>query len=68
MKCRHCGRYDRHWCSVVNRAVSPVENVDDFIISAVVAAATDSAIIGGLVGGDFVGGVVGDLLDGDLFD
>jgi hypothetical protein len=30
--------------------------------------ATDSALLGGLLGGDIVGGVVGDLFNGDLFD
>ena len=37
---------------------------DDFLLSAVVGAATNSSIIGGLVGGDFLGGVVGDILGG----
>lgn len=40
----------------------------NFVASVVIGAVTDSAIIGGLLGGDMMGGVVGDLLDGDLMD
>jgi len=39
-----------------------------FLVSAAVGAITDSAIIGTLAGGDVLGGIVGDLLDGDLMD
>jgi hypothetical protein len=50
---------------------------DSFLLSGIIAYATDSALLGGLLGGNFVGGVVGDLLNpsdtgggllDDLFD
>jgi len=40
----------------------------DVLLSAGIAAVTDSAIIGGLIGGSFLGGILGDSLDGDLWD
>jgi len=40
----------------------------DFILSAMIGYATDSALLGGLLGGDMLGGFLGDALDGDLFD
>jgi len=40
----------------------------DPVISAVVAAATDSTLLGAVVGGSIVGAIVGDALDGDLMD
>jgi hypothetical protein len=69
-KCKHCGEIVRssfHSCSVTGE---DHDSNDDgsFLISAAIAAATDSALLGGLLGGDMLGGVVGDLLDGDLFD
>jgi hypothetical protein len=36
----------------------------DFILSAVIGAATGSAIVGGFLGGDLLGGIVGDLFEG----
>lgn len=45
-----------------------LNSTGDFIISAAIGAVTDSAILGGFIGGDMLGGIVGDLLDGDLFD
>ncbi len=46
------------------------ENEDDgnFLMSAAIGAVTDSALLGGLIGGSFTGAIVGDMLDGDLFD
>jgi len=41
-----------------------VHEDDSFLVSTLVRLVIDSA----LLGGDIVGGVVGDLLDGDLFD
>jgi hypothetical protein len=43
------------------------ENGDggDFLISAVIGAATGSALLGGLLGGDLLGGIVGDFFGGD---
>ncbi len=40
----------------------------NFLLSAVVGAATGSALLGGLVGGSLLGGILGDSLDGDLMD
>lgn len=39
-----------------------------FLTSAAIAAITDSAILGGLLGGNWGGAIFGDFLDGDLFD
>ena len=39
-----------------------------FLTSMLVGSLTDSAILGGLIGGDPIGGLLGDLLDGDLMD
>lgn len=68
MRCKHCGRDGQHFCTQLNRILTPANDLDSFIISAAVAAITDSAILGGLLGGDIVGAVLGDSLDGDLFD
>jgi hypothetical protein len=40
----------------------------DFMTSAVIGAVTDSAFLGGFIGGDMLGGIVGDIIDGDLGD
>ena len=40
----------------------------DFLLSGAIACATDSAILGTLLGGSLLGGITGDLLDGDLMD
>ncbi len=40
----------------------------NFLMSAAIDAVTDSALLGGLIGGSFTGAIVGDMLDGDLFD
>lgn len=37
----------------------------DFLISAVIGAATGSALLGAVLGGDLLGGIVGDLFSGD---
>lgn len=50
--CPNCNKYDS----------------GDFILSMAVGAVTDSAILGGLIGGDIAGAIIGDLFDGDLFD
>jgi len=70
MKCKHCGVqvFGRlHTCT--DGTVYDSEfDAANFLLSAGIAAATDSALLGGLIGGSFLGGAVGDLLDGDLFD
>ncbi len=73
LRCKHCKnpitRGVAHSCPVTSQEYDTSgDGVLDFVISAGVAAATDSAILGTLVGGDVLGGIVGDLLDGDLFD
>ena len=74
-KCRLCNQNvpdgHTHYCPKRNNAPTSVDNSDnggDFLLSVAIGAATDSAILGGLIGGDVTGGVVGDLTDGDLFD
>lgn len=70
-KCKHCGetiRNSYHHCSKTNRTYRE-DDTGDFALSAIVAYATDSAILGGLVGGDIGGAILGDLFNGgDLFD
>jgi hypothetical protein len=76
MYCTHCGNYvseddNFHNCPIKGHMKRVQNNSNDlfpFILSAGIAMATDSALLGGLLGGDIVGGVVGDLFNGDLFD
>ena len=77
MYCTHCGQYisdgeNYHNCPVKGHlkrdTSSNADNLFPFILSAGIAMATDSALLGGLLGGDIIGGVVGDLFNGDLFD
>lgn len=69
-KCRSCGAEvrdgQRHHCPRERRTIDADD--DSFLVSATVAAVTNSALLGVAVGGDLAGGIVGDLLDGDLFD
>lgn len=58
-KCKNCNETEEY-CNCTDGG--------DFVLSAVVAAATDSSILGAIVGGDITGAVLGDILDGDLFD
>lgn len=57
----------RNWKWIHPNDESSYESFD-FLTSAAIAYLTDSAMLGGLLGGDFTGGFVGDMLDGDLFD
>lgn len=71
MYCKHCGDYlpssiRTHRCK--QAGLLRVDEDDSFLISAAIGLVTDSALLGGILGGDFVGGAVGDLLDGDLMD
>lgn len=71
--CKHCKsaftRGTTHQCRTTGESYDTSDDdIIDFLLSAGVAAATDSAILGTLAGGSVLGGVVGDLLDGDLFD
>lgn len=67
--CKHCNErfYSSHYCEKERRTIRE-SDTGDFLTSAVIGYATDSAILGGLLGGDMTGGIVGDLLDGNLFD
>jgi len=70
-KCRHCHRPvegSTHYCEAEGRTLRQ-DDGDDFILSAIVGAATDSAILGAVLGGSVTGAIIGDLLNGgDLFD
>lgn len=69
MRCKHCGETVKqsfsHYCVVKD---AWLEDFTSFAISASVAAMTGSFLLGGLMGGDFGGAIIGDLMDGDLFD
>lgn len=41
------------------------DDVEKFLVSAAIGAATGSTIIGGIFGGSFTGGLLGDILEGD---
>ncbi len=63
MTCPNCGieTNDRnHSCRK--------DDGSDFLLSAAIGYATDSALLGALVGGDLVGGIMGDLLSGGSLD
>jgi len=69
MYCKHCGQPvagSTHHCT--KKGLLKVDEDDSFLVSAVIGYATDSALLGGMLGGDLLGGAVGDLMDGDLFD
>lgn len=69
--CKHCStRFHgpSHYCEATNRRYNVSSDSGDFLLSAAIGMATDSALLGGLLGGDFAGGIVGDMLDGNLFD
>lgn len=44
---------------------SSSSDFEKFLVSGVVAFATGSSVVGGLLGGSFLGGLTGDLLEGD---
>lgn len=72
-KCKHCGQTIQSWqnshdCPRTGKTYSEDSDDGDFLLSAIVGYATDSAILGGLVGGDMFGGILGDMFDGDLMD
>lgn len=69
--CKHCHEYvssdeTNHNCKKVG--LLNVDEDDSFLVSTLIGYASDSAILGGVLGGDMLGGVIGDILDGDLFD
>jgi hypothetical protein len=69
-KCKYCLQHVNprkdHDCPVAEETFS--SNDGDFLLSLAIGAATDSALLGGLIGGDIFGGLLGDGLDGDLLD
>jgi len=68
-ECKHCHMVlsGDHYCAVAGRTIER-SSEGDFIVSAVIGFAADSAILGGLLGGSLLGGLIGDFSDGDLMD
>ena len=71
--CKHCNKQvgDSHYCEVAKRTITYNEDSDnsgDFLLSAAIGYATDSALLGGLLGGDMVGGIVGEMFHGSSED
>lgn len=70
--CKHCEEFVSSSATTHNCRKVGLLNVDEdgsFIVSTIIGVATDSALLGGLLGGDIIGGgILGDSLDGDLFD
>lgn len=68
-RCRHCNEIvplnTIHECEVTGETYENEDNSGDFLISAAIGYATDSALLGGLIGGDLGGGLLGDALNGD---
>jgi hypothetical protein len=64
--CKHCNKQvsGSHQCEVANRTINEDDD-GDFLLSAAIGYATNSAILGSLVGGDLLGGIVGDALNTD---
>lgn len=70
-QCKYCKEEvygETHHCNYTGEYYDIQEDGSSFLISAAIGWATDSAILGGLLGGDIVGGILGDALDGDLWD
>lgn len=72
MRCKFCDYTisgNTHECPATGKVYTKESTGSDFLLSAVIAGATDSSILGAVIGGDVLGAVVGDLFgDGDLFD
>ena len=54
--------------SYEKKSYREVDEEGNFLLSVAIGAATDSALLGGIIGGDMAGGIIGDMLDGNLFD
>lgn len=70
VQCNQCKRrlYD-HTSNYCRCGARVRDDSGDFLFSAVIGAATDSAILGTVLGGSITGAILGDVLfDGDLFD
>lgn len=61
---RRLSSYDQRDYSY-NGSSSTSDSSGDFLTSAAIGYVTDNALLGGALGGDMLGGIVGDLLDGD---
>lgn len=71
MYCKHCNQYvysDRNIHNCPKRGLLNIDEDDSFLVSSLIGYATDSALLGGFLGGDLLGGIFGDVLDGNLFD
>jgi len=63
--CTHCGTTvsGAHHCAALG-GITDFDS-DDFITSAAIGYVTNNALLGGLLGGDMIGGVVGDWMNAD---
>ena len=59
--CTKCGKENSHYCEREDRYVSK----SDPLVSAAVAAVTDSTLLGWAIGGSLTGAILGDILGGD---
>lgn len=69
--CKYCGNKINDYDSSHNCLKKGLLNINEdnsFVVSTLIGYASDSAILGGLLGGNIAGGIIGDLMDGDLFD
>lgn len=68
-RCRYCSSMvsSNHYCPVKEDYID-FDDSGSFIASAAIAAVTDSVLLGTVLGGDVSGAIIGDLLDGNLFD
>lgn len=66
IQCKACGNEitgtSNHYCSASQKEE---DHSGDFLASMVIGMVTDNALLGGIIGGDFAGGMVGDMLAGD---
>jgi len=73
-RCKHCHEVipkhrSTHHCSVTGTTYDRESESGDFLLSMAIGAATNNALLGGLLGGDMTGGIIGDVLNGgSLFD
>lgn len=70
-RCRYCKgvvRGHKHYCPKRRTTFYEDDGDDGFLISMAIGAATNSTLLGGLLGGNFAGALAGDALDGEIFD
>lgn len=69
MYCEKTGELKKYCdCSNCRKGLLSVKNEDSTLVSGIIGYATDSALLGGILGGSLLGGILGDSVDGDLFD